>query len=1313
MNNSKNENIDVSKLSSEQLNKISEQVKQQLTENEKKENDQKEAAANEQPKLSPFEDTLQEIRRKDAEQQAIIEEQERKYEKMLTGRDIVVYPKISVSLDEFRREEAAKVNKFGKNSAFVDLFEDRIEKIPGEWDFVAITPLVTIQTGLIEENRTFGPFEMEIPKLDRHDMYKFIMYTLLVNNFSLQSAQVITKIGAKVLTHKKQFFREHFMEGVKLDSHLLSKHRKIKTHGTNTCVEDFIWDQVKGKPGFRSYTFEKLSSEVHSYATIDVMGHLKPKLCTENIITWAKECHPRVAIHAYDATYIKFVTYSNGHPDAILVFIVKDHHCYPITDETLKKVASKANQGGAQNLLKYMIEVKWSRRNENVCKLGSIEEVATHGRENSVIILPKDAKMQEAAKIYVDKSNYYIEYLHWNNNGILDGFMDDKNNMYLLNDNYDNRETVCRSMFEKYQTDDFVWSNQSFAKMATSMFHQISGKLQESTYNVHTQRILDDYSPRALQWCSTGKIPENLFNFDICKCYPSVLLNNEYRIPVYDIHDVIVPFKGKDELDKIGEFYIDETVVYISGAPIKLEAAFYNSDLVRFLVQDLKMPLSKIKYQVTTKRSLSPDTFKRPIKYFFDSFAESEAKILANSFIGELGRKYNKTNTGFTSIDYDTAMCCWTRAMAEGRNLSIDEYNGLFLIKEQHCERLFSDNTSVNRFVISQSILQLLQLIQATVGKKSKLVAYNTDGIFVTNPMIEFPHKKTVQFETKNIGKAYRTDSKLVYFEKKYRENLDFDSYDKVTGTGQIINGQARSGKTTLLCKMVSETEKPLVLAFTNKAIENVKRRLRKTENNKHDPDKICHTFDSYFCEWNEDNFKELKNKTIFVEEFSMVPNKWMTLIYEAFVKYNVEVNLFGDPNQCEPIEGESLINYNYIESETIRQMCPNQKTLPYIEESCRYDRETHMMLGTLLKHGKVSAYFEPIGKYNKNICYLNSTRKSVNESCCERFTEGKDFVTVQFRYNGGRESYKVCVGMPLLATQNLKDDEIFNTMEFKLQDIRRKGEHEFKVNGKWYGLSVFANSFIPAFCVTVYKFQGCDIDEHYNIFDTRLMDKKQIYTALSRTTKFKYIHLNNRELCHRYFIREHPDEEISKTNYDLKYNDGKIYKITFSNGKVYVGSTCEDLKTRLKSHLSDTKSQVYKYSKYKPKIEHIVKALTFDKKKLEEIECKWIERYAEDCGDRLLNIRGNTSRKRSQRKTVVHEVVMESDKQLIARVEQLEGKIVIKDNSDIRQWFYDTVVNGKRYKTMARYKDGSKEAAFERISAKKKQLIKELTVEW
>ena len=84
---------------------------------------------------------------------------------------------------------------------------------------------------------------------------------------------------------------------------------------------------------------------------------------------------------------------------------------------------------------------------------------------------------------------------------------------------------------------------------------------------------------------------------------------------------------------------------------------------------------------------------------------------------------------------------------------------------------------------------------------------------------------------------------------------------------------------------------------------------------------------------------------------------------------------------------------------------------------------------------------------------------------------------------------------MPVLATINIKDKNIFNTMEFKIEDIK---ENKFKINNEWFDKNVFAVSFIPSFCVTVYKYQGADINEPYNIYDVNKMDKKQLYTSLS-----------------------------------------------------------------------------------------------------------------------------------------------------------------------------------------------------------------------
>ena len=108
-------------------------------------------------------------------------------------------------------------------------------------------------------------------------------------------------------------------------------------------------------------------------------------------------------------------------------------------------------------------------------------------------------------------------------------------------------------------------------------------------------------------------------------------------------------------------------------------------------------------------------------------------------------------------------------------------------------------------------------------------------------------------------------------------------------------------------------------MAFINKAIENVKDTLEKIGYKKSDEDtKICYTFDSYFCEWFGRDANSLENKTVFIEEFSMVPNKWMTVIYKASIKFEINIYMFGDPNQCDPVEGGSQIHYDYLDSKTM-----------------------------------------------------------------------------------------------------------------------------------------------------------------------------------------------------------------------------------------------------------------------------------------------------------------------------------------------------------------------------------------------------------
>ena len=119
-----------------------------------------------------------------------------------------------------------------------------------------------------------------------------------------------------------------------------------------------------------------------------------------------------------------------------------------------------------------MIEYKWSKRSKNIFKL-----------TDNVVVLQKDSKTEEGIDVIRNKYDFYIDYLHLDNNGKLDSFIDHRNNMFVLNDDYDMRKAICDNLFEIYCVEDFKWKNQSITSLASSLFKIQNGYFPESSYN--------------------------------------------------------------------------------------------------------------------------------------------------------------------------------------------------------------------------------------------------------------------------------------------------------------------------------------------------------------------------------------------------------------------------------------------------------------------------------------------------------------------------------------------------------------------------------------------------------------------------------------------------------------------------------------------------------------------------------------------------------------------------------------------------------------------------------------------------------------
>ena len=337
---------------------------------------------------------------------------------------------------------------------------------------------------------------------------------------------------------------------------------------------------------------------------------------------------------------------------------------------------------------------------------------------------------------------------------------------------------------------------------------------------------------------------------------------------------------------------------------------------------------------------------------------------------------------------------------------------------------------------------------------------------------------------------------------------------------------------------------------------------------------------------------------------------------------------------------------YDYTKSPAILDMCGKTIEKTYIEESARYDNKTHDMLTHFLKTGQLKETLDGyVGSY-VNICYLNSTRIEVNKMCADNFTKGKKHRNIGFVYNGKTETYRVCAGTPVICTDNLKERGMFNSQRYTIRSANSRYV-TIEENGEKFETDVFRRKFNLAFCITVYKYQGDDIDSHYNILDAKRMNKKHMYTALSRTTKFEYIHIENpRERYWQKTSNKHETISIGHT----EYQNGKIYRVDFDDGSIYIGSTARTLEKRLNEHINDPKSIVYKHKDSNPKISLVSDSPSKNKHKLERIETRYINKFAKEHGSRVLNKRG-VEKERPEMKFSFR---VENEHDLLARINKI-----------------------------------------------------------
>ena len=446
-------------------------------------------------------------------------------------------------------------------------------------------------------------------------------------------------------------------------------------------------------------------------------------------------------------------------------------------------------------------------------------------------------------------------------------------------------------------------------------------------------------------------------------------------------------------------------------------------------------------------------------------------------------------------------------------------------------------------------VLNILDIVIVLIlfNLNSVVLYRNTDNVIVGYPNEKekkevegqmYPNKDAGGYSEKPVPiNAYE----IYYPEKTYEdrryhfrhqptkwEDLPYDDSDDwldiisemiEKGGGQLL-GRAGTGK-SYVCKEGMKNLNKIdikckALAFTNKATIQLK-------------GSTIHKFLAIDKEgklnvrWARKQSKNID--VIFIDEISMIGSDLWKMLAEFKSYTNITFILIGDYRQLPPVK-EDMGNWkDYFNHPTIKYLCNNVRC--ELGEMKRYDNKLWNLLEDLWKNKvwskKTQEFMKKTNKvtiddliYNKNICYLNKTRQTINRLVQNKI-KPNDAILVP--YEGEENKYNQDIylfqGAKLIMYHTTKDKMFKKNEEVEVVGWDDKGV--VVTNGTDQAPLLYMTSkgrnrmhdmFLLGYATTIHKSQGDTIEGDVNIFNMDLLrsgwigdlsSRKAIYTALSR----------------------------------------------------------------------------------------------------------------------------------------------------------------------------------------------------------------------
>lgn len=852
----------------------------------------------------------------------------------------------------------------------------------------------------------------------------------------------------------------------------------------------------------------------------------------------------KMSCYALDTEGCVLVSYT--HPNSkskSLCFVTDGTHLYPINQKEIKKRICQLTKG------EKALKSQEHEINPNFITVKTIKDI-TDDMKGDIFVMEEE----DLHQYYLDTCRKYetvYDFTRYSYRGMeMVHFQDRPDRHIRVCPDIQNLADICKKL-DLPLSDKFL-----SAPAIASHFYQELNNDKPLEKSVLTKLMIDTL----LSNKHRGGIMEHmhawdeiadmdLYGADIRKCYTSVLLNEDTKLPILDVFS---------EFTETNDQSIDDQNLYKVQTnnmfPLRGSQIYTGAILNYARSQNIDF---KITHVCRVNKTINQETMINFVKNIYEKLPDSLAKILVNSTTGVMSMWNRTRQSNRMAYGLDEA----SRFHFTGSDIC-DLGNNFLAVRKTWNEIQYKTNIPAHMAIIQYGWIALhkmcvklgMQITQQGLPTKmandGKLVRMVTDSVMFALPKgapqpnipttceigqfkaltNEEVTKKLKRNKAKPIGRISRTiwscvkrDLDFSDCEKQDWAYLDIDeenyrepSYlDKTVQTlsefgSFYISGRAGTGKTFLVKKLIeklrAENKKVFTTAFTN----SVARNIGETGQTLHRLFNL-----SVGKPFENANLKQFNAGDILVvDEISMVPHEFYA-IFQQLKHRGVTMIFLGDFEQLAPV-GQENARTVVLDSYVFRWLCDFHQVELLIRK--RYDEKLGQacdkVLNGVFDKSSFQKFAGELSPEDVHITYLNETRQRINEILMDKMAQesnDEEALCFEIEKSGIFQPLNLVTNSPIVCIKSCKEHNIKNAEEFVVGGWDENTVHLMSVeDGKEYCIenNLFCSHFTSGHGTTGHRAMGKTYGGRVIIHDANFhrVSKHWLYTVLTRATKWENI---------------------------------------------------------------------------------------------------------------------------------------------------------------------------------------------------------------